>query len=167
MASGGQLPKLLARDSINEAKNVQVAAVCYRQEAGSVRFLLVRTTSGRWTFPKGRLEDDLLPAQVAALEALEEGGVVGKVDPRPFGQYLHSKESLRGPKELIVFAFLLEVEKSAEPAETHRSPQWFTPIEAKRRLLRHRSRKYLSSINRVFDSALLEIAHRQSQLSPD
>jgi len=57
-----------------EATPIQVAAVCYCRKAGSTRFLLVRTTSGRWTFPKGRLEDGLSRAQVAALEAFEEGG---------------------------------------------------------------------------------------------
>jgi len=149
-----------------EARPVQVAAVCYRHKAGSTRFLLVRTSSGRWTFPKGRLEDGLLPAQVAALEAFEEGGVEGKVDLRPVGKYLHRKESLRGcgTKEVIVLAFLLEVEKWALPAESHRSPHWFTSREAQRRLLRRRSAKYLPSIKRVFDSALLEIARKQSQV---
>jgi len=158
--------KLRGRTYTRKAKPVQVAAVCYRHKAGSARFLLVRTTGGRWTFPKGRLEDGLLPAQVAALEAFEEGGVEGKVDPRPIGKYLHRKESLCGyrSKEVIVLAFLLEVEKSALPAETHRSPHWFTPSEAQRRLVRHRSTKYLPSIKRVLDSALLKIARKQSQL---
>ena len=111
--------KLRGRISTREATPVQVAAVCYRHDAGSTEFLLVRTSSGRWTFPKGRLEDGLSYAEVAALEAFEEGGVEGKVHPRPVGKYLHRKESLRGAsKDVTVLAFILEVRKSALPAES-------------------------------------------------
>src|ERR1700693_459891 len=113
---------------------VQVAAVCYRHGAESTEFLLVRTSSGRWTFPKGRLEDGLSHAEVAALEAFEEGGGEGKVHPRPVGQYLHRKEPLRGgSKDLTVLAFIREVKKTSGPAESHRAPRWFSAKETMRR----------------------------------
>ena len=146
-----------------EATPVQVAAVCYRHDAGSTEFLLVRTSSGRWTFPKGRLEDGLSHAEVAALEAFEEGGVEGKVHPRPVGKYLHRKESLRGAsKDVTVLAFILEVKKSALPAESHRTPRWFSATEAKLRLANRRPEKYLRGMERVFDSALQQIARKHS-----
>ncbi len=156
--------KTQRRICAREAKPLQVAAVCYCHKAGSTRFLLVRTSSGRWTFPKGHLEDDLSHAQVAALEAFEEAGVDGKVDPRPIGKYLHRKESLRGyrTKDVTVLAFLLEVTKSALPAESHRTPSWFTPSEAKQRLRERRPAKYLRGIEHVFDSALLKIRRKDS-----
>ena len=147
----------------SEATPVQVAAVCYRHDAGSTKFLLVRTSSGRWTFPKGRLEDGLSLAEVAALEAFEEGGVEGKVHPRPVGKYLHRKESLRGAsKDVTVLAFILEVKKSALPAESHRTPRWFSAAEAKLRLANRRPEKYLRGMERVFDSALQQIARKHS-----
>jgi len=146
-----------------EATPVQVAAVCYRHEAGSTEFLLVRTSSGRWTFPKGRLEDGLSLAEVAALEAFEEGGVEGKVHPRPVGKYLHRKESLRGAsKDVTVLAFILEVKRCALPAESHRTPRWFSATEAKLRLANRRPEKYLRGMERVFDSALQQIARKHS-----
>jgi 8-oxo-dGTP pyrophosphatase MutT (NUDIX family) len=146
-----------------EATPVQVAALCYRHDAGSTEFLLVRTSSGRWTFPKGRLEDGLSYAEVAALEAFEEGGVEGKVHPRPVGKYLHRKESLRGAsKDVTVLAFILEVKKSALPAESHRTPRWFSATEAKLRLANRRPEKYLRGMERVFDSALQQIARKHS-----
>jgi 8-oxo-dGTP pyrophosphatase MutT (NUDIX family) len=155
--------KARGRICIREATPVQVAAVCYRHEAGSPRFLLVRTSSGRWTFPKGRQEDGLSHAEVAALEAFEEGGVEGEVHPRPVGKYLHRKESLRGEsKEVTVLAFTLEVKKSSLPAESHRTPRWFSAAEAKRRLANRRSEKYLRGMERVFDSALQRIARKHS-----
>jgi 8-oxo-dGTP pyrophosphatase MutT (NUDIX family) len=142
---------------------VQVAAVCYRHGAESTEFLLVRTSSGRWTFPKGRLEDGLSHAEVAALEAFEEGGVEGNVHPRPVGKYLHRKESLRGgSKDLTVLAFILEVKKTAVPAESHRTPRWFSATETMQRLADRRSEKYLRGMERVFDSALQQIARRHS-----
>jgi 8-oxo-dGTP pyrophosphatase MutT (NUDIX family) len=148
-----------------ETMPVQVAAVCYRQQEGSPRFLLVRTRSGRWTFPKGRLEEGLSHPQVAALEAFEEGGVEGRVDPRPLGRYLHRKESLRGlgSKEVVVIAFLLEVKTSDLPSESHRTPRWFSAGEAKLRLADRRIEKYRRGMERVFDSALRQIARRHSQ----
>ncbi len=146
-----------------EAAPVQVAALCYRHGAGLTEFLLVRTSSGRWTFPKGRLEDGLSYAEVAALEAFEEGGVEGKVHPRPVGKYLHRKESLRGAsKDVTVLAFILEVKKSALPAESHRTPRWFSATEAKLRLANRRPEKYLRGMERVFDSALQQIARKHS-----
>ena len=146
-----------------QATPVQVAAVCYRHNAGSTQFLLVRTSSGRWTFPKGRLEDGLSRAEVAALEAFEEGGVEGKVHPRPVGKYLHRKESLRGgSKDVTVLAFILEVKKSAIPAESHRTPRWFSATEAKLRLANRRPEKYLRGMEHIFDSALQQIARKHS-----
>jgi 8-oxo-dGTP pyrophosphatase MutT (NUDIX family) len=144
---------------------IQVAAVCYRYSPRSIQFLPVRTSSGRWTFPKGCLERGLSYAEVAALEAFEEGGVDGKVDPRPIGKYLHRKESLRGyrTKDVSVLAFLMEVKTSALPAESHRTPRWFTPSDVKRRLAQGRPAKYLCSIDRVFDSALRQIARKHAQ----
>ena len=155
--------KARGRICIRETTPVQVTAVCYRHDAGSTRFLLVRTSSGRWTFPKGRLEDGLSQAEVAALEAFEEGGVEGRVHPRPVGRYLHRKESLRGAsKDVCVLAYILEVKKSAVPAESHRTPRWFTATEAKQRLANRRSAKYLRGMERVFDSALQQIARKKS-----
>lgn len=154
--------KPLARRSTREAVPVQVAAVCYRRKGSSIEFLLVRTSSGRWTFPKGHREPGLSHAEVAALEAFEEGGVEGSVESRPIGTYLHRKESLAGfgSKELTVLAFLLEVEKTAVPSEIHRKPRWLTASAAKQRLAEGRPAKYRQSIERVFDCALHKI-HRE------
>ncbi len=144
---------------------LQVAAVCYRRKARSIEFLLVRTSSGRWTFPKGRREAGLSHAQVAALEAFEEAGVEGSVDSCPIGAYLHRKESLRGyaTKDVTVLAFLLEVKKSKCPLESNRMPRWLAPRDAKERLAKGRPGKYRRSVERVFNSALREITRKRSQ----
>ncbi len=64
--------------SVTPAK---VAAVCYRVNRESeIEFLLVRTASGRWTFPKGGVDDDPTAAAAAAREAFEEAGVRGRIE---------------------------------------------------------------------------------------
>src|SRR5262249_27106253 len=64
----------------------QVAAVCYQVRRGGIEFLLVRTNSGHWTFPKGSTEPGLTHAQAAALEAFEEAGVHGRMEEASFTQ---------------------------------------------------------------------------------
>ncbi|MGH9524050.1 MAG: NUDIX hydrolase [Terriglobales bacterium] len=142
---------------------VQVAAVCFRRVAGGAEFLLVRTSSGRWTFPKGRLEDALSLHEVAAMEALEEAGAHGDIDPRPIGVYLHRKESLRGliSKDVNVVAFLMEVSRTNLPSESHRLPRWFSAREARERLSQGRSGHYRKSIDGVLDAALKRIARNR------
>src|SRR5271156_3641450 len=69
----------------------QVAAICYRVRGSSVEFLLVRTGSGHWTFPKGSAEPGLTHAQAAALEAFEEAGVHGRIEEASFARYVCRK----------------------------------------------------------------------------
>ena len=58
-------------------ERIHVAAVCYRLKDDEPEFLLVRTRSGRWTFPKGGVDGDATNAEAAAREAYEEAGVKG------------------------------------------------------------------------------------------
>jgi 8-oxo-dGTP pyrophosphatase MutT (NUDIX family) len=154
----------LLRSHCRGAVPFQVAAVCFRRKGNSVEFLLVRTSSGRWTFPKGHSEPGLSHSEVAALEAFEEGGVKGRVDSHPIGSYVQRKESLKGfgSRELTVVAFLLEVKKSDQCSESHRRPCWLTANDAKQRLAQDRSPKYRRSIERVFDSAVHTINRKHS-----
>ena len=140
----------------------QAGAVCYRQSPSGIEFLLVRTTGGRWTFPKGGIQIPLGVAESAAQEALEEAGVTGAIDAQPFTYYLHAKRELKGSDEratrFCVAAFLLEVraENAREP-EHGRRPTWFAPQEAKRRLGEDRAVTYRDEFARVIDAALARI----------
>src|SRR5271169_2849535 len=71
----------------------QVAAVCYRIRRSGIEFLLVRTNSGHWTFPKGGTEPGLTHAQAAALEAFEEAGVHGRIEEVAFTRYIRRKRT--------------------------------------------------------------------------
>ncbi len=138
---------------------LQVAAVCYRRTGTRLEFLLVRTGSGRWSFPKGHMERELSCSQAAAREALEEAGAVGVIAPRPFARYRHKKRAL--PSDIVVRAYLLRVMRTIEPPETHRRPTWFDIHEARTRLSASRKSKYRKELRSVLDRAvrLLDSRH--------
>lgn len=146
---------------------LQVAAVCYRLRGPAVQFLLVNTNGGgKWTFPKGDPEPNLSHSQAAAREALEEAGAVGTIEPRHFHLYIHSKGvfwKAPGIQEFVIKAFLLEVERLAEPHELERNPTWFDPEEARQILAKGREAKYGHELQVVIDRALERIHKQQIQ----
>jgi len=149
----------------------QVAAVCYRVRSSGIEFLLVRTNSGHWTFPKGNAEPGLTHAQAAALEAYEEAGVHGRMEEASFITYFRRKRGdLRssgraGKKELAVQAHLCEVSRLDPPQERDRHPTWFSVDKAKRRLREDRTTDFGTELARVIDRAVSRI-QRRSKIVP-
>jgi 8-oxo-dGTP pyrophosphatase MutT (NUDIX family) len=135
---------------------VQVAAVCFRRSETSLEFLLVKTSSGKWTFPKGRINPSLSPRESAACEAREEAGAIGRIAENHFSSYIDTKRTLGHDghsREVRIFTFLLDVYSTAVPEEEGRSPTWFSVREAKKRLAEGRDSAYAKSIERVVDLA--------------
>ncbi len=129
----------------------QVAAVAYRERGGEPEFLLVRTGSGRWTFPKGHVEPELGARYSAQREAVEEAGAHGKIAHFPFGAYLASK---RGEsRQFFVYAYLLRVTRQEEAAEFERDPKWFDVETAKRMLRWNRNEAEGAQIANAIDLA--------------
>src|SRR5277367_6081586 len=91
--SFGELLWPVRLDEKSTGERVHVAAVCYRLKGEEPEFLLVRTRSGRWTFPKGGVDGDATTAAAAAREAYEEAGVTGEIEAQPFHWYFHSKRN--------------------------------------------------------------------------
>ena len=143
----------------------QVAAVCYRVRRGDIEFLLVRTNSEHWTFPKGGAEPGLTHAQAAALEAFEEAGVHGRMEEASFARYIRRKrvENSAAKKELAVQAHLCEVVRLDPPQEPNRDPTWFSAEKAKRRLSEDRTPDYASELARVVDRAVARIQRLRSE----
>jgi 8-oxo-dGTP pyrophosphatase MutT (NUDIX family) len=142
----------------------QVAAVCYRVVRGSeIEFLLVRTGSGHWTFPKGGVEPGLTHAQAAALEAFEEAGVHGRMEEVSFVRYVRRKR--RGSrvsaadvdKEVGTSAHLCEVLRLVQPQEPDRNPTWFSVEKTKKKLLEGRTAEFGIELIRVVDRAVARI----------
>lgn len=164
---GGEFygPKFLQLSDLrSQRKCDKVAAVCFRLRSGVLEFLLVRTRSGNWTFPKGNAEPGLTSAQAAALEAFEEAGVHGRMEEISFATYVRRKRASGGSPagvELVFIAHLCQVLWLDQPQESGRNPTWFTTEKAKRRLCEGRSDHYASELSRVVDHA----AKRIRQLS--
>lgn len=140
---------------------LQTAAVCYRRRQSSVEFLLVNTNGGKkWTFPKGDPMADLSHSQAAEREAWEEAGVRGRIEPRHFHLYIHSKGVFWKPpgvREFVVKAFLLEVETIGPSQEPMRNPTWFSADEARKILAKGREVKYARELQALVDRALEHI----------
>jgi 8-oxo-dGTP pyrophosphatase MutT (NUDIX family) len=141
-----------------------------------IEFLLVRTNSGHWTFPKGKAEPGLTHAQAAALEAFEEAGVHGRIEEASFARYVRRKRgdarnSLRpaakpAEDELAVQAHLCEVSRLEPPQESNRHPTWFSAEKAKRRLQEDRSSDFAAELARVVDRAVTRIKRLRSETGP-
>jgi 8-oxo-dGTP pyrophosphatase MutT (NUDIX family) len=142
----------------------QVAAVCYRLRGVSLEFLLVNTSSGKWTFPKGRLEPRLSASQSAEREAWEEAGALGLIESAHFGWYVDTKRAAgheNGMREIVVAAYMFEVQSTVSPEESDRNPTWFTPEEAKKRLGERREPKYSLRLASLVDVAVKRITRSQ------
>jgi 8-oxo-dGTP pyrophosphatase MutT (NUDIX family) len=156
----GRFSRAIHRD-LGVAHPPQVAAICYRASGSSVEFLLVNTSSGKWTFPKGKMEITLTASESAAAEAWEEAGVRGSIEVESFGFYLDTKRSpgtFETVREITIAAYLMEVHTVVVPKESGRNPSWFAPREAKRRLSESRAEKYSQTIHSIVDAAIHRIS---------
>jgi 8-oxo-dGTP pyrophosphatase MutT (NUDIX family) len=91
----------------------QIAALPYFvTPAGQVNFCLVTSRgSGRWIIPKGNPIEGLSPHQVAAREALEEAGLIGRANHECIGFFDFIRN--RGGKEetCVVDVYGLRIER--------------------------------------------------------
>jgi len=114
---------------------VQTAALPWRStESGAPEILLITSRdSGRWMLPKGQPMRGKTLAQAAAIEAMEEAGVEGRVKERPIGSFEHLKTHwLFGATRYRVLVHELEVERILEtwPEQNERKRQWVPAAEA-------------------------------------
>lgn len=167
-----RLTRTTGRRRFLRAATMQVAAVCYRRSEFSVEFLLVNTSAGKWTFPKGRIAPEMSPWEAAEQEALEEAGAIGTVEETCLGHYTDLKRAIghdNRSREILIAAYLLEVETAAVPQEPGRNPTWFTPEEAKERLAEQRASRYSREITQIVDRATMAVQAvrpQHSVLSP-
>jgi 8-oxo-dGTP pyrophosphatase MutT (NUDIX family) len=149
---------------ISAGLSLQAAAVCFRLRGLSLEFLLVNTSSGKWTFPKGRIEPALTASESAAREAWEEAGARGHIEDERFAVYLDTKRTLghdSNTREIVIAAFLFEVHSAVQPEELHRNPTWFAPEEARKKLQEARAPRYSSQISSVIDAAVERLSHKK------
>jgi 8-oxo-dGTP pyrophosphatase MutT (NUDIX family) len=155
------------RTALDSKKRQQVAAVCYRMTKRGIEFLLVQTRGGRWIFPKGGVEPGLTYAQSAALEALEEAGVHGRMEEASFARYFRAGADFTNGQGVIepgVVAYLCEVSRLDAPQEANRNPTWFSVERAKQRLIKDRALEFGTELARVIDRAVSRIRRLHNEL---
>jgi 8-oxo-dGTP pyrophosphatase MutT (NUDIX family) len=116
---------------------VQFAALPFRIEAGTLQVLLITSReTQRWVIPKGWPIRSLQPREVAAREAFEDAGLVGRiVGKRAIGSYHYSKRLPDNQEALCrVKVFLLSVDEQLDdwPEKAQRECRWVTPEAAAR-----------------------------------
>ena len=95
--------------------------------------LVTGRRSRRWTIPKGWPMSGKSLAEAAAVEAFEEAGIEGKVDPQPLGSFNHTKQSVPlGSLDvrILVHPMTVERELSKWPEFGQRRRKWFSLEEA-------------------------------------
>jgi 8-oxo-dGTP pyrophosphatase MutT (NUDIX family) len=123
------------RERMHQACQIQYAALPYRRRAdGAMEILLVTSReTKRWVIPKGWPIKGRRPHVAAAREALEEAGLVGRVDKEPIGTYRYNKRLKNGaavPCMVEVFPLEVRLQKKKWPEKGQRSFCWLSPEDA-------------------------------------
>lgn len=120
------------------AERRQVAALCWRRGAEGLEVLLVTSReTRRWVTPKGGRMPGLTDAQAAAVEALEEAGVEGRIAEHPIGTFRYLKWLRRGEgRWCVVSLYPLQVttEHMTWQEQHERTREWVGRDEAVRRI---------------------------------
>ena len=114
----------------------QVGALPYAVLDGRVSVLLITSRrSGRWIFPKGAIEPDLSASESAALEALEEAGVVGQIENTPIGSYRTGSDNDGSALvDVDIYPMLVETQLDDWKERGQRLRHWAVVSEAQRLL---------------------------------
>jgi len=111
------------------AVGIQYAALPWRLNGRRLEILLVTSReSRRWVIPKGWPMKGKAPQDAAAIEAHEEAGLNGAVDPVSIGSYRYVKQ-LKGedaiPIQVIVFALAVASQLDHWKEKDQRQFAWF------------------------------------------
>ncbi|MEX0282416.1 MAG: NUDIX hydrolase [Arenibacterium sp.] len=125
-----------ASGEADKNKQVQVAALCYRETGKDEKDVLLITSreTKRWIIPKGWPIDGLKNSEAALQEAWEEAGVKkALVAKKPLGHFDYPKRLANGKTaEIETEVFLARVERMSEsyPEDDERTRKWVSPCEA-------------------------------------
>ena len=117
------------------AKRVQYAALPYRRKRNSRTEVLLVTSrdTGRWIIPKGWPAKGKSPHKSAAREALEEAGVIGRINRQPMGAFSYKKR-LKNGKVVVceVQVFIMKVKRRAAKwvEQGERKIKWLSRTKA-------------------------------------
>lgn len=113
----------------------QVAALPWKRDRdGKLRLLLVTSrTNQKWMLPKGWPMPGKTDAEVAAIEALEEAGIIGTVAGDAIGTYHYRKvfdETRSSPARAAIYPVEVGEELDDWRERTQRRKKWVRPRKA-------------------------------------
>ena len=127
---------------------------------GSIEFMLIRRRDQTfWSVPKGHPMQGRALHEAASIEAHEEAGISGSVEPEPLGSYLHAKTPANigiAPQFVEVVLFPLEVHGMSLrwPEMDFRERCWFRKDRAVESVASGQLREILSTFT---SSRILEV----------
>ena len=111
----------------------QYAALPWRARDGLEILLASSRETRRWVIPKGWPMRGRKPYATAAVEALQEAGLLGKIEKTKLGSY-HYQKRLRNGAALLcsvdVFPLRVVRQRKNWPEKNQRVTEWFTPAVA-------------------------------------
>jgi 8-oxo-dGTP pyrophosphatase MutT (NUDIX family) len=115
-------------------ERLQYAALPWRREKSGLEIMLVSSReTKRWIIPKGWPMSGRSGGAAAAIEALEEAGLIGVVSEAPIGHYFYAKRFSAGAQQLCrVEVFSLRVVRQRDNwlEKGERVTRWFAAEEA-------------------------------------
>ncbi|MDB5594271.1 MAG: hydrolase [Hyphomicrobiales bacterium] len=138
---------------------VQYAALPFRAEPHPEVLLVSSRETKRWVIPKGWPMKGRKPHAAAAQEALEEAGILGKIEKKPVGSYHYVKNLPNGAAILCrvdVFPMRVARQRKTWAEREQRITRWF-PLEKAAEAVREPE---LADLIRGFDAV-----HREEESS--
>ena len=121
-----------------QSEHIQYGALPWRRGRGGLEILLVTTlNTKRWIVPKGWPLAGHAPAECAEHEALEEAGLLGKMQPKPLGSFPYEKSSRGGDNlscNVLLFAMEVKQQRRLWPEKKLRETRWCSVEEALERV---------------------------------
>ena len=119
---------------VSQAPHLQYAALPWRRVEGEIEILLLTSrNTRRWIVPKGWPLVGHTPSECAAIEALEEAGILGEVAAKTLGSFRYDKRRKSG--EIVsckvqVFAMKVSRQRRRWAEKSARETRWCSLDEA-------------------------------------
>jgi 8-oxo-dGTP pyrophosphatase MutT (NUDIX family) len=130
-----KFPKVRKKKAAGAEPRRQYAALPWRISDGAEILLASSRETRRWIIPKGWPMKGRKPHVTAALEALQEAGLLGKIEKTKWGSFHYQKRLKDGSTILCrvdVFLFSVLRQRKSWPEKHERETQWFAAAEAAR-----------------------------------
>ena len=135
-------------------RQLAAGGVVVKEQAGELKVLLIKDSYGRWTWPKGHIEEGESPAQAALREITEETGLEGVRILEEAGrqEYYFSLEGTKIFKTVHIFLVLApgEGELTIQKEEIN-DARWFSARSAAETIEYEGSRALLEKAVEAFN----------------